>query len=175
VAPPYSQQHSRGGRQDEFYRSQIVSSGGKEPHQWTSAEALPEGLTIDKQRGIISGIPIRAGSYTIILSVKSLDGGSDTSPPLKLKVELPFMKPKGKLKASKIGANGRAAITLSCLNPAGCAAGRPAFKIRFKKRTAIAAVKVKGGKHRSLQRVRFKPPAKLKARPGDKVYVSRQP
>ena len=46
----------------------LTATGGIAPYEW-SASGLPPGLTLNSQKGLISGIPITAGSYNLTVNV----------------------------------------------------------------------------------------------------------
>jgi hypothetical protein len=50
----------------------LTAGGGDGNYKWTKTGTLPGGLTLNRDTGIISGVPIRAGTYTF--SVKVTDG-----------------------------------------------------------------------------------------------------
>jgi hypothetical protein len=48
------------------YSQQMTASGGAPPYTW-AANGLPKGLTINPSTGLISGIPVAAGNFPIIV------------------------------------------------------------------------------------------------------------
>jgi hypothetical protein len=69
------------------YSAQISASGGVPPYLF-SASGLPEGLSISSTTGRISGVPLKAGVFSISASVRDAAGTSQ-SKQLSLKVEAP--------------------------------------------------------------------------------------
>ena len=57
------------------YSYTVQAAGGVPPYTW-AAENLPPMLNMDAATGIISGIPIVAGEYTVTVSVSDNDGAS---------------------------------------------------------------------------------------------------
>jgi hypothetical protein len=56
------------------YSASLAATGGSAPYQWSiPSGALPQGLSLD-QSGVISGIPVKTGTYSFTAMVK--DGGS---------------------------------------------------------------------------------------------------
>jgi hypothetical protein len=52
------------------YSGSLDATGGIAPYQWSiPAGALPQGLSLN-QNGVISGIPVKAGTYTFVALVK---------------------------------------------------------------------------------------------------------
>ena len=61
------------------YSQEISTLGGRRPFSWSiTAGALPPGLTISSQSGIISGTPSAAGSFSFTVKVTDRDGDSDS-------------------------------------------------------------------------------------------------
>jgi hypothetical protein len=59
------------------YAAQPTSAGGVQPVTWSVAGApLPPGLTLNPSTGAVSGIPTRAGEYTVVLEVEDRVGSS---------------------------------------------------------------------------------------------------
>lgn len=56
------------------YSGSLAATGGVAPYQWSiPSGTLPQGLSLN-QNGVISGIPVKTGTYTFTVSVK--DGAS---------------------------------------------------------------------------------------------------
>jgi len=52
------------------YSAQLEAEGGTEPYTWSiTAGALPDGLTLDADTGLISGTPTEGGEFTITVQV----------------------------------------------------------------------------------------------------------
>ncbi len=60
------------------YYAAFTASGGSEPFRWTIPGNLPEGLSLDQERGIISGALIVPGIYDVEVTVKDSGGASDS-------------------------------------------------------------------------------------------------
>ena len=57
------------------YASTVTSSGGTQPFTWSITNgSLPSGLSLDSYTGIITGIPIETGTFTV--TVQAADSGS---------------------------------------------------------------------------------------------------
>jgi large repetitive protein len=56
------------------FRATLTASGGQPPYAWT-ASGLPAGLSIGSD-GTISGVPSRAGSYSVTATVTDADGAT---------------------------------------------------------------------------------------------------
>ena len=67
-----------GGTVGTAYSATVVASGGETPYTW-SATTLPTGLTITASSGKISGTPTKAGTYTVVVSVKGTTGRTVTA------------------------------------------------------------------------------------------------
>ena len=53
------------------YEGRLHATGGKQPYIWNNIlGALPTGLALDSNNGLISGIPTEAGSYSTVFQVK---------------------------------------------------------------------------------------------------------
>jgi len=67
-------QLSRGvGEVGRPFRSSLVASGGQPPYRWSASGTPPAGLTVAAD-GTISGVPRRAGSYTLAAHVVDATG-----------------------------------------------------------------------------------------------------
>jgi len=51
------------------YDVSLQASGGKPPYQWAVSGALPAGLQLDSSAGVISGLPVQAGSFPFSIQV----------------------------------------------------------------------------------------------------------
>lgn len=62
------------------YSQSLAAAGGRVPYSWSvTTGALPTGLTLNANTGIISGTPTTAGNYDIIITVKDADNITATS------------------------------------------------------------------------------------------------
>lgn len=60
----------RPGKVGRPYRARVVTSGGIEPASWRVVRgSLPRGLRLDRARGVVSGVPTRAGVQRVMLEV----------------------------------------------------------------------------------------------------------
>jgi len=58
------------------YSGSLAATGGTAPYQWSiPSGALPQGLSLD-QSGVISGIPVKTGTYSFTASVKDASSTS---------------------------------------------------------------------------------------------------
>jgi len=58
------------GKVGKLYRAKVVSTGGVNPRLWKLAGGkLPKGLKFDRQLGVVSGIPKKAGSPRVVFEV----------------------------------------------------------------------------------------------------------
>jgi hypothetical protein len=65
------------------YTHQLLFAGGRAPRRWgASPGALPPGLSLNPDTGVISGKPTRAGVYTFTVTLSDSTPTSDTSQPL---------------------------------------------------------------------------------------------
>jgi large repetitive protein len=63
------------------YRGSVPASGGVSPFTWSVASgALPAGLSLDTATGVITGVPARAGAFSVTFAVKDAAGQSTTAP-----------------------------------------------------------------------------------------------
>jgi hypothetical protein len=67
------------------YRDTLKVKGGVSPYTWT-ATGLPSGFTLDATTGIISGRPLVAGRFVVLIGVSDANGNTG-SRTLRLKVE----------------------------------------------------------------------------------------
>jgi hypothetical protein len=51
------------------YVATLEATGGEPPYQWFVAPSLPDGLQLDGETGVISGMPTTAGSYEFYVFV----------------------------------------------------------------------------------------------------------
>jgi len=62
----------------QSYSVTLAASGGKQPYTWAvSAGALPAGLSLDPNTGILSGVPTRTGSFSF--TVQAMDNAQATA------------------------------------------------------------------------------------------------
>jgi alpha-tubulin suppressor-like RCC1 family protein len=73
------------------YRAQAEGIGGATPYRW-AASSLPQGLSIDRASGAISGIPTAAGSYTPTIMLTD-SYGIEASMPLAITIKGPNETP----------------------------------------------------------------------------------
>lgn len=57
------------------YIAVVEATGGEAPYRW-SQTGVPAGLALDAESGAISGTPTRAGSFTIVMTVRDAGGRS---------------------------------------------------------------------------------------------------
>lgn len=62
----------------DSYHAAFVVSGGSEPLRWEVSGNMPEGLSLDQGRGIISGALIVPGIYDFEITVKDAGSASDS-------------------------------------------------------------------------------------------------
>lgn len=73
------------GMAGNSYRADLTATGGTAPYSWNvMAGALPAGVGLNGQTGVISGIPAAAGSYPVTIKVSDATATLSTS--LKLTV-----------------------------------------------------------------------------------------
>jgi len=59
------------------FRAALSGSGGHSPYTWSAAGSLPAGLSLGA-RGVLSGRPSAAGTYTVQLTVRDSEGNPQT-------------------------------------------------------------------------------------------------
>ncbi len=59
------------------YSQTLTAEGGTSPYTW-SATGLPNGLTLDEDTGVISGIPTETGAFSVLVTVTDDDGTTVT-------------------------------------------------------------------------------------------------
>ena len=59
------------------YGFNLTANGGAMPYQWI-IDGLPDGLTYNKETGVISGEPLKVGEYFLTANVQDSAKGSDT-------------------------------------------------------------------------------------------------
>jgi hypothetical protein len=64
-----------GGQAGVFYTATVTGTGGAPPVLW-SAVGLPASLAINAQTGVISGVPLQAGSFAVTVTLQDSVGGS---------------------------------------------------------------------------------------------------
>jgi hypothetical protein len=65
------------GTSGTAYSATLTATGGVTPYQWQiAAGALPQGLSLAKTSGVISGIPIQTGSFTFTATVTDASSSS---------------------------------------------------------------------------------------------------
>lgn len=65
----------------EPYSRTLVATGGAPPFTWRFSGALPTGVTLNPNTGVISGIPSVAGTFTFTPQVTDAFSLIDTTPP----------------------------------------------------------------------------------------------
>ena len=60
------------------YEVELKAEGGKPPYTWTSETALPDGLILVRDTGVLYGTPRQAGRYQVDIKVTDADGASAT-------------------------------------------------------------------------------------------------
>lgn len=60
------------------YNANLSVSGGSGPLRWDIAGNMPEGVSLDQERGIISGVLIVPGIYDFKIIVNDINGASDS-------------------------------------------------------------------------------------------------
>ena len=64
------------GKVDDYYSQILTASGGTEPYIWSIVDgSFGDGLELNSETGIISGIPIFYRTYTF--TVRVTDSGED--------------------------------------------------------------------------------------------------
>jgi hypothetical protein len=62
------------------YDQALAATGGNGAYTWSlSAGALPDGLALDPDTGLVSGTPTAAGSWAFSVQVESGDGQTATA------------------------------------------------------------------------------------------------
>ncbi|MFY9578373.1 MAG: Ig domain-containing protein [Gaiellaceae bacterium] len=70
------------------FRSTLAASGGKSPYAWSAAGGVPPGLAVGAD-GVITGVPTKAGSYTITVHLVDASGAAkDVQVPLAVRARL---------------------------------------------------------------------------------------
>ena len=65
------------GKINTAYSQTVQASGGTQPYIWSLASGtLPKGLTLNSSTGVISGTPIKKGTYSFVVRVRD----SQTTP-----------------------------------------------------------------------------------------------
>ena len=76
-----------GGKVNGDYSHQLSAAGGKPPYTWAMAgSVLPPGLVLNVVTGLISGKPLRTGTFTFAVSVIDTTPTTVTSSPLSITV-----------------------------------------------------------------------------------------
>jgi large repetitive protein len=57
------------------FRSTLIAKGGQTPYAWSSPAGVPPGLNIGAD-GVISGVPTRAGTYTVTVHLAEAGGAA---------------------------------------------------------------------------------------------------
>jgi hypothetical protein len=57
---------------------QLQASGGAPPYRWSMVSALPEGLFLDTEKGILVGAPRTSGTYALKVAVTDTAGATKT-------------------------------------------------------------------------------------------------
>ena len=66
------------GRVSSFYSGKLLASGGSGAYSWTvTAGTLPAGVTLDAPTGLLSGMPLTAGSFSF--SIAAADASDATN------------------------------------------------------------------------------------------------
>jgi large repetitive protein len=58
------------------FRATLVASGGQGPYRWSATNGIPAGLSVGSD-GVISGVPTRAGSYTLTVRFVDANGAAN--------------------------------------------------------------------------------------------------
>jgi hypothetical protein len=81
------------GRAGKLYRTKLVATGGVLPKLWRVKGRLPRGVKLDRTTGVLSGIPLKGGTYRITVEVTDALKVKSTRP-LAIVVVAPKPKPK---------------------------------------------------------------------------------
>ena len=69
------------GRIGQPYSTTLAAEGGTQPYTWTvTGGALPPGLTLDGEAGIIAGTPTTAGTFGFVVTVTDANGATASAP-----------------------------------------------------------------------------------------------
>ncbi|MBQ7154130.1 MAG: putative Ig domain-containing protein [Synergistaceae bacterium] len=91
------------GEVNVAYSETITISQGSEPEKW-SASGLPKGLTMNKDTGVISGKPEKAGTFNVTIQAQN-NGGKDKTGKIPLVI---YAKPEITVKKLNNGTTGKA-------------------------------------------------------------------
>jgi len=70
------------------FRASLLATGGQAPYTWSGAAGTPPGLSVGGD-GVISGVPTRAGSYTVTVHLVDAGGAAkDVQVPLAVRARL---------------------------------------------------------------------------------------
>jgi hypothetical protein len=69
------------GTVSKLYSRTLMATGGAPPLTWTFSGALPTGVTLNPNTGVISGIPSAAGTFHFIPQVTDTFSLTDATPP----------------------------------------------------------------------------------------------
>ena len=76
---------------DEAVQLALAAEGGSPPYRWESKGALPPGLFLDPDTGLIAGVAQSPGDFQFTLKVTDTQGlGTETRAPVAFKVIRPF-------------------------------------------------------------------------------------